>query len=797
MKKQLVREILVSVIPLLLSAAMLAGCSSSDNHSSLAESDATDTATWKTDGFALSKDIEERQELWVTEFIPWTHEDVIFKDETEDLFTLFGDPPCRILGEKIYRLNTVCNPPVAKATRWILEIYDTAAMSSAVREFSYEQLEQAASGNCYLTAIDLVDEDNFVFQWEIWETDADQMISQTASRMIYTDLQKDSYAVDLWDIYLEKGIAQAGSNPYLLLGPGYCVCDGAGNTYQKAGMGKFGYTKLYVMDRNGAVLLEYEGAPEHVIEEPMRVESGELIYPVYDMRESCYYFLWPDTETGEALLLGTMDASVRSIKQLFGMQGNLIYYETAEGIVAWDIKSGARTLIFNYQENGIPRTFQTMLVFRNEQPPLLRLYRSSEEGVEDWLAPLSYEPVQRENTLQVANLVNPKDDVLGSKQVSECAGLASRKDMNHAYFYQTADLDADAFRTQIMAELMAGKGPDLLYVTRSDMALLQELGLLADLRELIPAETLDDLWPGVISMGTLDEQLVGLPGNITSASGLAVSGDTWSEDTWRLEDIISLMEEGRLENAIYYPGPDFYLGPVGTARWLLEYSLADSFLIDWEHRESRFEDERFVRLLEITKDSRDALSDDSESWFHGGKSLVLVDYCSYAQMNTFDVMADREGGRYVGFPTQGGSGNYLEASGMLVVTVNAKDTKGIEAYLEYFLGDQIQDICQNHTELTNSVLSVRRFHEDEIELSPEGEYLWRGKKLSVLQDGSTSLQRAISFLESCIPAPTLHPELMKIISEELEAFYAGDKSARQTAEIIDGRIQVYLDEENY
>lgn len=795
MKKQLVRKILVSVIPLLLSAVLLAGCSS--NHSSLAESDAADTTTWKTAGFAVSKDIEDRQELWVTEFIPWTHEDVILKDETEDLFTLFWDPPCRILGEKIYRLNTVCNPPVAKATRWILEIYDTAAMNSDVREFSYEQLEQAASGNCYLTAMDLVDEDNFVFQWEIWETDADQMISQTTSRMIYADLQKDSHAVDLWDIYLEKGIAQEGSSPYLLLGAGYCICDGAGNTYQKAGMGKFGYTRLYVMDREGAVILEYEGEPEQIIEEPMRVESGELIYPVYDMKESCYYFIWPDTETGEMRLLGTMDASMRSIKQLLGMQGSLIYYETAEGIVTWDIKSGARTLIFNYQENGIPRIFQTMLVFRNEQPPLLRLYRSSEEGVEDWLAPLSYEPVQRENTLRVANVVNLKDDVVSSKQVSECAGLASRKDMNHTYFYQAADQDADAFRTQIMAELMAGKGPDLLYVTRSDMALLQELGLLADLRELIPAETLDDLWPGVISMGTLDGQLVGLPGNIKSAKGLAVAGDTWSEDTWQLEDIISLMEEGRLENAVYYPGPDFYFAPLATARLLLEYSLADSFLIDWEHRESRFEDERFVRLLEITKDSRDDLSDDSESWFHGGKSLALVDYGSYTQMNHFDVISDREGGRYVGFPTQGGSGNYLEASGMLVVTVNAKDTKGIEAYLEYFLGDQIQDICQNHTELANPVLSVRRFHEDEIELSPEGEYLWRGERLSVLEDGSTSLQRAISFLESCVPAPALHPELMKIISEELEAFYAGDKSARQTAEIIDGRIQVYLDEGNY
>ena len=134
---------------------------------------------------------------------------------------------------------------------------------------------------------------------------------------------------------------------------------------------------------------------------------------------------------------------------------------------------------------------------------------------------------------------------------------------------------------------------------------------------------------------------------------------------------------------------------------------------------------------------------------------------------------------------------------MLVVTINAKNTKGIEAYLEYFLGEQIQDICEHHTEITNSALSVRRFHESEIEQSPEGEYLWRGEGLSVLEDGSTSLHRAISFLESCVPAPALHPELMKIISEELEAFYTGDKSAEQTAKIIDGRIQIYLDEKNY
>ncbi len=97
---------------------------------------------------------------------------------------------------------------------------------------------------------------------------------------------------------------------------------------------------------------------------------------------------------------------------------------------------------------------------------------------------------------------------------------------------------------------------------------------------------------------------------------------------------------------------------------------------------------------------------------------------------------------------------------------------------------------------TDPALSVRRFHADEIEQSPEGEYLWRGERLSVPEDGSTSLHRAISFLESCVPAPALHPDLMDIISEELDAYFSGDKSARQAAEIIDRRVQVYLDEGN-
>ena len=73
---------------------------------------------------------------------------------------------------------------------------------------------------------------------------------------------------------------------------------------------------------------------------------------------------------------------------------------------------------------------------------------------------------------------------------------------------------------------------------------------------------------------------------------LVVSGETWSRDTWQLEDIIGLMEEGKLTGD----------------------SLGDFFLIDWENRSSHFDDERFIRLLELTATDRSKVSSETEEW---------------------------------------------------------------------------------------------------------------------------------------------------------------------------------------
>ena len=50
----------------------------------------------------------------------------------------------------------------------------------------------------------------------------------------------------------------------------------------------------------------------------------------------------------------------------------------------------------------------------------------------------------------------------------------------------------------------------MLWVTGEDMEMLEEKGLLADLRDYLSEETLGQIFPGVIEAGTVNDRLVGI-----------------------------------------------------------------------------------------------------------------------------------------------------------------------------------------------------------------------------------------------------------------------------------------------
>ena len=83
------RRYQICVTALLAAMAVMTGCGKGGN-ASVEEQPPVD---WKTEGFAFSGAVEEKQEYWVQKYIPWERDGVKLDEETEELY--LGDMDCR------------------------------------------------------------------------------------------------------------------------------------------------------------------------------------------------------------------------------------------------------------------------------------------------------------------------------------------------------------------------------------------------------------------------------------------------------------------------------------------------------------------------------------------------------------------------------------------------------------------------------------------------------------------------------------------------------------------------------
>lgn len=759
---------------ILLCLLFLAGCGSPK----LQEAQDNTTVDWKTNGFTVSGEIVDEQGLWVESHIRWGHEGILWNEETEANFPQL-DAIC--WNGKMFQLYPIMVQPDATTVRGILEIFDTYNMEETVVELTQEQLG-FQSTDSILEGMDVIGDGNYVFRTIEFGFDEDGQFVQNYNGVTYLESDGNVQRIDLLPVFLEKGLIEEDVQGISL--DGECVCDAAGNSYFRSKIS----ADLYILDKEGKFLMEYRGSAQELIGDPMKTEEGELIFPIQNNEERSTRLVWFDVDACQVRILA--DLKREWVKQLYGMQGNYLYYEGQSGIIRWNVSSGIRQLVFRFDENGIYKIYHTMLVMQEGKAPILRTYGTVNGEEEDWLVMLSEEPVERADAIRVASLKKT------ASRINDCTTAASRKNPDYSYILDEGqEKDLNDYRTQIVAELSAGRGPDLLYVSLEDMELLQKRGLLADLSTLLSEETLSKVIPGVIEMGTVDGTLVGMAPGIT-AKTLLIDKNIWSGDSWTIEDMVELMESGRIENKVLMSTGDRYYASLAVQRLLVNPNLENSFLIDWDKMESHFEDETFVRLLEyIGKYDPvpfEGTWDDEERSI--GNLMIEIMLSSPSDISNFQGTRDLESYHYVGIPSDTGNGNYLYADGMLVVNKNLSDPAAVSAYLECLLGSEIQ----NRAESTGDGLPVTYSSVDDIRYDAEtGEAWWKGYQLIVFEDGSTSLHEANAFLARCVPAPRTYGVLEQILYEELSAYNEElSRTAENTAKIIDNRIQLYLDEGN-
>lgn len=747
----------------------LAGCQKdgAEQETSTEETTMLYDIDWKTGSFAAAGEPKEEPGLWPAEYIKWDHE--------HDPELNLRSSSSQVFEDRIYQLNTFATKNTGY--RYLLEIYDTSSMQITVTEI--DDIIPDTDGS-FIADMSVIDSGTYAFLVMKYERSEADTLELVQADIVYTDLEKEIDRVDLMPAVREKGLEDIYQE---------CQCDALRNIYLRELKGNTVSNHLLIFDRNGSLWMDQSLEKSDEIMSPFRTPEGNLIFPVNNRRKKTSRLVFFDSEEKEMRVLAKLDEE--SIKQLDGVQGTELYYENYYGIVKWDLVSGDRTLVFSFEENSVPRVYNTMLVFRDGQTPVFRMYTViNSNRKEDWLMVLAEQEPEKAEPLQVVSLNGNPDSV------RDCVALASRRNPGLSFTYKScADKDQKDFRTRIMAELAAGSGPDILYVSLEDMRRLQDMGALADLDSFLTGETKDRILPGIIELGTVDGVFVGIAPDMDVDSVVTLKS-IWEPDAWKLEDIIGLLDTGDF-TGIFCQGTISF-APQAQLKWLTMFGLQESVLIDWETRESHFDGDLFLKILELARTYGSDNPSEGETWLGVGGCLGQP---LGASINTFNALYEEYGDEYhfVGWPTRGSSGNYLNSQGVLVVNRDTANSEAVSAYLSCLLEDEIQypySVIPKY-----SILKVSLEDIETMEITAEGfeeetRFFWKDHRLLIKEDDTTTLQDYKDFLESCIPRPENYGDIVNMVWEEAQSYIAGDKSAKEVARIVDSRIQLYLDEGN-
>lgn len=365
--------------------------------------------------------------------------------------------------------------------------------------------------------------------------------------------------------------------------------------------------------------------------------------------------------------------------------------------------------------------------------------------------------------------------------------------------------DYEAGKLRLDAELVSGSGPDLVRIDHDSMRAYAEQGILEDLYPYIDGEGAmkrEDFVESVLAACEMDGILPCFATDFSVDTMIARTSDVGGKSGWSIEEAMALMESKPEETEIFR---------YGSKRSVLDrflYGSIDCF-INWETGECSFDDGTFEKLLLFANRFPKETAYDEEysepQKLRNGTMLLASTQVS--GVDSYQMYAELFGEpiTFIGYPSDGGTGSYILPAGPVVgMNVNAKNKEGAWEFIKLLLSLEYQS---ERAKLSFPVLKEALEAKFEESMRPEYQEMdgeqeeqpkfeityddWRGKLYAATEEEVNAVRMLIDHAGSVTAFPQ---EIFNMIMEEADAFFEGQKSARETADIIQSRVQIYVNE---
>lgn len=369
--------------------------------------------------------------------------------------------------------------------------------------------------------------------------------------------------------------------------------------------------------------------------------------------------------------------------------------------------------------------------------------------------------------------------------------------------------DYSAALAQFNADLTTGNCPDIIDLSSLNYKQYAEKGVLEDLYPYMESNSMkkSDYLENVLKAYEVDGKLYAVTPQFSVSTVVAKADKVGKISGWTLSEMLDFADEQDAENI--FPYGDRY-----SIFYFCIYNNIDEF-IDWETGKCYFDGGDFARVLEFAARFPEEGTGENDigisARLRADKILLMEDFVSSVQEYQMMNGLFGEEVSYVGYPNQERQGNLISSQGGCVgISAKSKNKEGAFDFVKSLLSDEYQDsLLSEHGSWGFPVKRSALEKQFEMDMTPEYTEDENGEKIECpktswgFDDFNMEIYAATSeevdairtLLESADRATgSVDDQLVNIITEETEPFFKGQKSAEDTAAVIQNRIQIYVNE---
>ena len=407
------------------------------------------------------------------------------------------------------------------------------------------------------------------------------------------------------------------------------------------------------------------------------------------------------------------------------------------------------------------------------------------------------------------------------------------------YSEYATDDDYNAGVTKLTTEIISGSVPDIFLTSNLPIDKYAAKGVIADLNTFMDGGnglSRDYFVPQVMSALEKDGKLYELPTSFSVQTAYALSSIASQYDTWNVaavQDAMTQLQEG---------------ATVFSDGWTKNTALSNclsrnlSAFVDWTTGKCEFDSEAFQQLLDFcnsfpaeTSDGDgaiayassadiavdDAMWESDATRITNGKQLMSTTGMYSFESYIWNVYAIRDKITFTGYPTEDGSGSsfelqmpmaissvtkYPDAAWDFVCSI-IKKMNTIDENNNYYgfpisqaaFDAEMTDIMTEQYQLDENGEQVDWDGDGEPDRAIRGSYETMENGETVYKDvyalTQEEMDQILGVINNTHSVYDYDQEILDIITDEVAAYFAGDKDVQTTASMIQSRVNLYVQEQ--